>query len=373
MASRGIGGGRPAGSSGAPAYIRKETVSQPARKTGLVLLTVLLTVVVMLVLGEILIGLASPSEYLYPRYQFSAEYGLIPFPNVVMVHGIPRKYEFHYTVNSMNSRGAVVEPHKSGLPAVVILGDSYSFGMGVNDGEEYPTVMHKHLAGRVADVVNLGEPGWGLTQEIRRYYDTGAKYDPKIVVLQFCANDPSDNLANRVTVVENGEFKFIDSANSLNVVKKYLSRSFVQRTQLYNFFRTRASRVLLERLTQHEAAKLDAKAPDSANAGAVPGIERTYIELLEPFAAKLHAQGKQLWVIAVDHQLEQFPHINQAVHDLDARGELRYIEVLDWLKGAEPYASPEGHMWGAKAHEVIGNHLSGEVSDALADSLTPQL
>jgi GDSL-like Lipase/Acylhydrolase family len=342
---------------------------KPARKSGLWLLTGIVTIGVMLVLGEILIGLASPSEYLYPRYQFSAEYGLIPFANVVMLHGIPRKFEFHYTVNSMQSRGEVVEPRASGLPAVVVLGDSYSFGMGVADGDEFPTVIRRHLAGR-ADVVNLGEPGWGLTQEIRRYYAKGAPYDPKIVVLQFCANDPGDNLANRVTVVENGEFKYVDSANSLNFVKKYLSRSFVQRTQLYNFFRTRASRLVLDRMAQHEASKLDATAPDSAGTDAVPGIERTYIELLEPFAAHLDAEGRLLWVISVDHQLEQFPHIAAAVHELDERGDLRYIEVLDWLHGHEPYTSPEGHIWGAPAHALIGEHLAAEAAAVLADSST---
>ena len=156
MASREYRGGLLRGSSEAPAHIRKETLSKPARKTGLWLLTTVVTVAVMLILGEILIGLASPSEYLYPRYQFSAEYGLIPFPNVVMVHGIPRKYEFHYTVNSMNSRGEVVVPHRSGLPAVVVLGDSYSFGMGVPDGDEYPTIMRHRLSSR-ADVVNPGK------------------------------------------------------------------------------------------------------------------------------------------------------------------------------------------------------------------------
>jgi GDSL-like Lipase/Acylhydrolase family len=345
-------------------------VSTSARKTGLWLLTTLVTVGIMLVLGEILIGLASPSEYLYPRYQFSAEYGLIPFPNVVMVHGIPRKFEFHYTVNSMQSRGAVVAPHAGGLPDVVVLGDSYSFGMGVSDGEEYPTVMRAQLSGR-ANVINLGEPGWGLTQEIRRYYDTGAKYDPRIVVLQFCANDPYDNLDNRVTVVENGDFKFVDSANSLNFVKKYLSRSIVQRTQLYNFFRTRASHLVLDRMTQKAASRLDKTAApsDSAKSDVIPGVERAYIELLQPFAAKLHAEGRALWVISVDHQLEQFPHINAAVHDLDARGELHYFEVTDWLKGHEPHGSPEGHLWGAPAHALIGAHLAAEASSALGGSL----
>jgi hypothetical protein len=342
-------------------------LSKPVRKTGLWVLTALITIVVMLGLGEILIDLVSPSEYLYPRYQFSAQYGLIPFANVVMVHGIPRKYEFRYTVNSMQSRGDVVPPHASGLPGVVVLGDSYSFGMGVGDGEEYPAVMRRHLIGR-ADVINLGSPGWGLTQEIRRYYEVGAAYDPRIVVLQFCANDPDDNLANRVTRVENGEFKFVDSANSLNFIKKYLSRSFVQRTQLYNFFRTRASRMVLDRMARHEASKLDAAAPDST--GAVPGVERAYIELLEPFAAHLRAERRSLWVISVDHQLDQFPHIAGAVHALDARGELRYLEVLDWLKGHEPYASPEGHLWGAPAHALVGENLAAAALAALADSST---
>jgi hypothetical protein len=219
-------------------------------------------------------------------------------------------------------------------------------------------------------VLNLGEPGWGLTQEIRRYYDAGAKYDPKIVVLQFCANDPYDNVANRVTVVENGEFKFLDSTNSLNFVKKYLSRSVVQRTQLYNFFRTRASHLLLDRMTQKAANQLDNASPaDSAKSDVIPGVERTYIELLQPFAARLHAEGRALWVISVDHQLEQFPHINAAVHDLDARGELHYFEVTDWLKGHEPYHSPEGHLWGAPAHALIGEHLAAEAATALGGSV----
>lgn len=340
---------------------------EPARQRGLWILTAVFTVLVMFGLGEILVGLASPSEYLYPRYEFSAEYGFIPFANVVMVHGVPRRYEFRYTVNSMHSRGEVVEPHAPGRPAVVVLGDSYTFGMGVSDGEEYPTVMRRHLDGR-ADVVNLGEPGWGLTQEIRRYYDTGAKYGPKIVVLQFCANDPGDNLTNRVTVVENGDFKFVDSANSLNFVKKYLSRSFVQRTQLYNFFRTRASRLVLDRMTQRAAAKLDAATPGSSHPDAVPGIERVYIELLDTFAAHLRAAGRSLWVISVDGQLDQFPHIAAAVRELDARGDLRYLEVGDWLRGHEPCTSPEGHLWGARTHALIGEHLAAEAATALADS-----
>ena len=331
-------------------------------------MTALVAVVIALVAAEILIGVASPTEYLYPRYQFSAQYGLIPFAGVRMVHGIPRRYEFHYTVNAMQSRGDVVQPGASGLPAVVVLGDSYAFGMGVADGEEFPTVMRRVLAGR-ADVVNLGSPGWGLTQEIRRYHERGAAYDPSIVVLQFCGNDPEDNLSNQVTHIENGKFVFVDSQNSLNLIKKFLSRSFVQRTQLYNFFRTRASVVAQRILVRREAARLQAAAPvDTAGTDAVPVIEKVHVELLTAFAAQMRAERRALWVISVDHQLKDFPHIDAAVRDLDARGDLKYIEVVDWLRGHEPYYSPEGHVWGAPAHQIVGEHLAAEIAAALTDS-----
>jgi hypothetical protein len=338
------------------------------RRLRLWTLTALIVVGASLALAELLIYLASPAEYLYPRYQFSAQYGLIPFANVRMVHGVPRRYQFHYTVNSMQSRGNVVAPGASGLPAVVVLGDSYAFGMGVDDGEEFPSVMGRALAGR-ADVVNLGSPGWGLTQEIRRYHDTGAAYDPRIVVLQFCGNDPDDNLINRVTRVEGGEFVFVDSGNSLNLTKKFLSRSFLQRTQLYNFFRARASTLAQAVIVRRQASRLDAAAPDSARAGGgVPAAERVYAELLEALAAHLHAEGRALWIISVDRQLKEYPRVDATVKALAAQGNLRYVEVLDWLRGHEPYHSAEGHVWGSVAHRVIGERLAAEVAAALGDS-----
>ena len=327
---------------------------------------VLIGVGIALVLGEFLIWLASPTEYMSPRYQFSAAYGLIPFPDVVMVHGVPRKYEYHYTINHQQCRGALADANST-LPAVVTLGDSYAFGMGVEDGAEFPAVMARELAGRW-QVVNLASPGWGLTQQIRRFYELGVTYHPSVVVLQYCANDPDDNLANRVTMVENGNFVFIDSENPLNWVKKYLSKSPVQRTQLYNFFRTRASRALLPRQVAHEASQLQTSDTKSGP----PPQERVYVELLDAFARRLKSEGRTFYVISVDRQLEEVPHIRQEIMDLESQGLLDYVEVLDWLEGHGPYRSPEGHIWGARAHEIVGEGLAHLVAQSPVDSVAVQ-
>jgi len=285
------------------------------------------------------------------------------FPSVTMEHAYPGKFEFHYTINEDSYRGDHVEP-RSGRPAVLVLGDSNTFGMGVDDGEEYAAVMKRWLSGR-CDIVNMGSPGWGLTQQIRRFYDDGLAFEPSAVVLQFSSNDPHDNYENRVTTVENGEFVFHNSEYSLNNIKKILSRSPIQKSQLYNFFRSRASRAVQAWFVARKQAKDEVAPVAVAEATQIPVYETFYAELLETFAAKLDSMSIPLIMISVDGQLDNFPHIRETVHTLDQAGALNYLEVLNWLDGMSDYRSAEGHAWGARAHEVIGRELGAYVASEI--------
>lgn len=318
-----------------------------------------------------------PTEYLYPRYQVSPQYGLIPYPNVAMVHGVPRRFELRYSTNADRCRGENVAPaSEAQRPAVAVLGDSYTFGMGVSDGEDYPAVMRRALGGRWT-VLSLASPGWGLTQQIRRYYDLGEAYYPDVVVIQFGGNDPEDNIINPVTKVRDGEFVFVDGGHGLNWTKRLLARSVLQRSQLYNFARVRASRLL-------EAQRVKSGIEDQRRT--MPGLvgsvttrdsvrtmqERIYTDLLSTFARELSADGRTLVVIAINRHLTLFAHIEAVVRDLDAQGLLRYHEVLDWLEGMSDYGSPDpGHGWGAPAHAVIGERLAEVVLRIDEERRTP--
>jgi hypothetical protein len=69
------------------------------------------------------------------------------------------------------------------------------------------------LARRLGDthaVLSLASPGWGLTQQIRRYYEVGRPLEPEFVVLQINSNDVSDSQNQPVTVVRNGCFVIRD-------------------------------------------------------------------------------------------------------------------------------------------------------------------
>lgn len=267
-----------------------------------------------------------------------------------MVHKRPGRWEFRYTINEDRCRGPRV-PRKvnAAVQTVVTLGDSYTMGMGVNDGEEYPAVLAREL-GETYRVLNCGSPGWGLTQEIRRFYEFALDYSPNVVILQFCANDPDDGQRDKVTRFTQGSFVFEPTRHRPNTVFNALSSCrVVQSSQLYALVRGWYE-------SRRESGRVRAELVSRA--------EADYTTLLEAFARNLNSRGIRLFLISVNGQLDEFQAIRAAVHDLHGGGALQYVEAADWLKGAADRESPEGHRWGAAAHATLGRELAKVVRDS---------
>ncbi len=338
--------------------------------------TILFGLVVSLGLGELIIRYFSPQPYMYPRFRYSEQYGALVYPNTDMVDAWPGRYEYHYAINEEGFRGKVVPVSSSrDRTNIVILGDSNAFGKGVNEGEEFPQVMQRALQPDYT-VVNLAMIGFGLTQQIRSYYEFGRRYRPGVVLLQFCDNDPSDNLENTVTDLSNGKlvFRNTNSARSMQL-RTLNSRSILQKSQLYNFLRFR---VLLPAynfartgtfgipaikdgtMEGNEPVEPAISGVDGAHAAGVSVLEEEifYNKLLDVFADTLKAQGTRFLMISVNGQLEKFPTIMREVRRLDAQGLLEYVEVRPWFEGVTDYGSPEGHVWGTKGHQIVGEHLA---------------
>ena len=292
---------------------------------------------------------------MYPRWKFSEKYGAELFKNKKMVHEKLGRWKFIYTINDYQYRGRLTPISKEySRENIIILGDSYSFGTGVNDGEEYASIMAEKLQGQY-NVINLSVGGWGLTQQIRRYYEFGKLYLPKIVILQFCRNDPRDNFKNKVVIIENGKLKFQNSSNTINWIKKYLSNSIIQKSQIYNLFRDNLYRLLAKKIINEDIA-LYRKSDGTGNE--VLPEEQFYNELLEIFVNDLNQKDVAVIMISVDNQLSSYPAIKSKVSELNSKKLIDYIEVMSWLKKVKNYATPEGHRWGKIAHNIIGVNMA---------------
>ncbi|KAB2839851.1 MAG: SGNH/GDSL hydrolase family protein [Burkholderiales bacterium] len=303
----------------------------------------------LLVLIEIAVRIVAPPPMMYPRYVHSERFGHLFPSSSTIVEEVPGQWRFVYRTNEYGYR--VPMPEISNcyeLPNIVVLGDSNTFGLGVDDGHEYPSRLTTKMKG-VASVINLGIGSFGLTHQIRAFYEFGLLFQPNVVVLQFAANDPDDNVYEKVTVLESGRFRFRrdGSMNSaMGRVKTWLSQSFLQQSALYNLARNRAY------------AMWRAKATDSDTAQHQLEKSTFHNSLLTAFAHDLEHRGIALVFFSVPGHLDEWPEIRDAVEDLHDRQLLHYVDSTHWFDGITDYGTPEGHPWGQKGHAVVAENLA---------------
>ena len=334
------------------------------------------SIVFALFIGEGLIRTFMPQILMTPRFDFREDIGLINFSDVVMEHRIPGQETLYYTVNQERYRGEVITPEFNG-DKIVVLGDSFTFGIGVQDDETYSHVLDQNLKGKMK-VVNLGNSGWGLTHQINRYLTYGKKLKPKMVVLQFAANDPKDSILTPSIIWDSqkNEFKFqkVEQQN-LNFFRRAVSyfkpvyKLLTGHSHLYNYLRhpLYSSFVKKDR-SRNNPNKLSETEDKTDN---MPfyrsrSSEEFYMRLLTNFAKYLKAQNTPLVMISVQApggtQLDLFPSIKQRVLELEAQELLTYLRTDRWMSfesiKKNGWRSPEGHLWGAVPHKVIGESLS---------------
>ena len=96
-------------------------------------------------------------------------------------------------------RGNIRERPTIGLA----LGDSFTFGVGVDAGENWPEMLSKMADG---NFVNLGVPGHGPPQYTRVLRKYGVALHPRIVLYAFTQNDVSDSKCYEQWLTAGGEY-----------------------------------------------------------------------------------------------------------------------------------------------------------------------
>jgi lysophospholipase L1-like esterase len=145
-------------------------------------------------LGEIGARLVAPPPMGPIWFAHDAELGAIPVPSERGERTFPGAYRFSF---SHDSQGLRVVPAAAGVTAkktVLVLGDSYTYGLGVDDDQTYCNVLQEELrSGPPVRVVNAGNPAKGTDYALRFYLARQATLRPDVVLLAFFKNDFGDN------------------------------------------------------------------------------------------------------------------------------------------------------------------------------------
>jgi len=131
-------------------------------------------------------------------------YGIrVPRPHVHGRHAVPGKFDVRVTVNGQRFRGPreYAPRPPAGVTRVAVLGDSMTFGWGVDDQETYPAQLETILSGRTGrghEVMNAGYPGTCLGEKAA-WYERGVRpLHPSLVVLTLLGDDVDGDLFWRV-------------------------------------------------------------------------------------------------------------------------------------------------------------------------------
>jgi hypothetical protein len=96
---------------------------------------------------------------------------------------------YDVTINPRGCRGLDrPQGRRGGFVRILLLGDSTSWGWGVDDEETFAFQVERRL-GPGVEVVNLAVPGYGTDQQLIQLEREGRKYQPDIVLLGLVHND----------------------------------------------------------------------------------------------------------------------------------------------------------------------------------------
>lgn len=329
-----------------------------------ILIISFVSVIVFLIAAEIILLLFNPQPYVYPTLKFSKKYKKIYHSNVTIKSHYPPETRY-YTTNELGFRRSScnlsIENEK---PNIVLLGDSFTFGIGVNDGYEFGAIMGDELK-QDYNVINLGIGGWGLTQEIRVFYEMAQSYSPKIVIIFFFSNDPYDNILDAVTEIKNGKFEFIDqnnlSSSILSKVSKSLSRSIIQKSNLYNYIRN----ALYSRFISNAEEQINNQNTETTD---IPESEKLYCDLIDLFANDLKQKEIKLMFVSINYldndkiksELQGFPFLEKHIFKMDSIGLIDYVEINNWFTAEDMIASPVSHF-DVKWNFVLGDNLANYI------------
>jgi lysophospholipase L1-like esterase len=106
------------------------------------------------------------------------------------------------TVVRINENGLRDRRHsyerQNDIERILVLGDSFAWGYGVEESERFSQLLEKSLD---VEVINAGVSGYSTDQELLWYRSEGIKYETDLVILVLAGNDVGDNDRQLVSTI----------------------------------------------------------------------------------------------------------------------------------------------------------------------------
>lgn len=298
-------------------------------------------------------------EPLQPRFVVDPGYGVRwNQAGVETRHYSPKEYDVRVTTNSVGMRGPreYAEKRTPGMRRIILLGDSFTFGYGVEDGEVVSAALENALNAATpaspAEVLNMGVSGFGQAEELVTWQARGRLYRPDAVVIFYFDNDIGNNAVAQLfglqadgSMVRTGR-EYLPGARLQQLLYTIPpARWLFEHSRAWNFIRNRLSEVVQNALLRNQGLKTFGDATPA-------GVDLTKA-LLAELCREIQADGARpiIFVIPPQDMQSNFPLTADEVAALGAS----LVDGRQFLDAADYYRM-DGH-WRASGHRKAAKAL----------------
>lgn len=131
-----------------------------------------------------------------------------------------RDFDYVIDVNSFGMREREFSwEKKPGKTRILVMGDSFTFGTGIDAKWRFSDIMDRVLESDV-EVLNASVPGWGTDQELIHYETVARGLRPDFVILTIMmANDVVNNILDHLMLRSAPKPRFFLEADTLRLAK----------------------------------------------------------------------------------------------------------------------------------------------------------
>ena len=311
---------------------------------------------------------------------YDATLGWFHAPHATASTPAPGSETVEIRINSLGLRGPEIAHERGTLERILVFGDSFAFGVGVDEAYLATTRLQELLASSVPgglEVINLGVSGYSTDQELLLLERLGSELDPDIVVLIVCDNDYNANSEDFVYQRYYKPYFDIDDEGELylrNVPVPTLTRSQAvklwlgRESNLWNFVRSRdSSNPLIQSFVDGFQVEVS-RSPRRPY--------KTTRAIVSRFADAAYRLGAPLVVTSTGRRGENPDLFASLSRHLSAR-QIPHVDLLPVLEEArtrEPsrrWDLDDGlHHWDRDGHELVAQTLAGFIEANFPNALS---
>jgi len=300
-------------------------------------------------------------EKMLPRYVVDSGYGVrATQPNITTRHYVPGEYSVTISTNSagLRSTNEYSTAKPDGVKRVLMLGDSFVFGYGVENDEVVSAVLEDMLnadtsSDETFEVINLGVAGFGQAEELVAYRESGRAYEADVAIIFYYKNDIGNNAVAAL-------FELADDGTVSRTTNNYLP-AVKSREMMYSIAPIRwlfeysvAWNVVRNRLSYLvQQSKLKKQGLANVHDSNSDAIELTRA-LLGQFITEIAADGSKAVVVVIPSQTNMSTNFPLDRHEVEQLG-ADLIDGRDYLV-ADDYWPIDSH-WKSAGHRKTAEQL----------------